>query len=117
MPNGRELIMDLEEIDNIELIRDIENGFKIAEIVIQKLNLKVVDFSKHQFLNDKNENDGYTILYLLKESHFTFHSYVKEKSVSINLYTCNQSSDFDEAIKQIMFFYKNCYTAKTTLIR
>ena len=43
MVNGRELIMDLEEIDNIELIRDLENGIKIADIVIQKLNLSVVD--------------------------------------------------------------------------
>ena len=117
MVNGRELIMDLEEIDNIELIRDLENGIKIADIVIQKLNLSVVDSCQYQFLNKNNENDGYTVLYLLKESHFTIHTYIKEQCVSINLYTCNQSTDFEEAIRQIMFFYKNCYTSKTTLIR
>ena len=37
--------------------------------------------------NDKNKNDGYTALYLLSESHLTFHSFVDAKCLSINLYT------------------------------
>jgi len=117
MVNGRELIMDLEEIDDLKLITDLSEGLRIANIVIEKLKLNVVDSCCHQFLSKDNNNDGYTILFLLKESHFTFHSYVSTKSVSINLYTCNNFTDFDEAIRNIMYFYKNCYTSKTIEIR
>jgi S-adenosylmethionine decarboxylase len=119
MPNlGKELIVDIEEIEDLNLIRDLDNLFPLAKSLIRNLNLTVIDSICHQFKDreDKNKNDGYTGLYLLAESHLTFHSYVKEQSISINLYSCSPI-DFDEALHIIFSYFNKPFIYKQVLNR
>ena len=119
MLNGREMIIDLDDIEDETLIRDLDNLYPLAKSLIKNLNLTVLDSITHQFKdrNDKNKNDGYTALYLLSESHLTFHSFVDAKCISINLYTCNLTTDFDEALKIIFSYFKKPYIIKQILNR
>ena len=119
MTVGRELIIDVEDIEDLSLITDLENLYPLTRSLIKNLNLSVIDSITHQFKdrNDKNKNDGYTGLYLLSESHLTFHSYVKEKCISINIYTCNPNTDFDEAIRIIFFYFNKPYVIKQIIKR
>ena len=115
MVNGRELLIDVEDIENIDLVIDIEKINNLVNILINRLNLNVVKSCSHQFykeIDGINKKYGYTSLYLLQESHLTFHSYVDERSVSINLYTCNYNTNFDEAIKIIFDYYEKPYITK-----
>ena len=116
---GRELIIDIEEIENEELIRDLNNLYPLAKSLIKNLNLKVIDSITHQFKDreTENKNDGYTGLYLLSESHLTFHSYVKDKSISINLYSCSHSTNFDEALKIIFSYFNKPFIFKQVINR
>ena len=119
MVNGRELIIDLEDIEDISLIRDLDNLYPLAKSLIKNLNLNVIDSITHQFKNrnNKEQNDGYTGLYLLKESHLTFHSYVEANCISINLYTCNLTTDFDEALRIIFSYFNKPFIYKQILKR
>lgn len=116
---GKELIIDLEEVDDLELLTDLENLYPIAKSLIKNLNLTVIDSITHQFKDRETQknNDGFTALYLLSESHLSFHSFVKERCISINLYTCNSSTDFDEAIRIIYSYYNKPYIIKQVLNR
>lgn len=116
---GKELMVDLEEIHDLELLKDLNNLYPLAKSLIKNLNLNVIDSITHQFKDreDKNKNDGYTALYLLSESHLTFHSYVKDRCVSINLYTCNPMTDFDEAIRIIFLYFNKPYVIKKIINR
>ena len=119
MVNGRELVVDLEDIEDIALIRDLEKLYPLAKSLIKNLNLTVLDSITHQFKNrnNKEQNDGYTGLYMLSESHLTFHSYVEAKCISINLYTCNANTDFTEALDVIYKFFKQPYIIKKIMER
>jgi S-adenosylmethionine decarboxylase len=119
MVNGRELVVDLEDIEDIKLITDLDNLYPLAKSLIKNLNLHVIDSITHQFKhrNDKNKNDGYTALYLLSESHLTFHSFVDAKCLSINLYTCNLTTDFDEALKIIFSYFNKPFIFKQFINR
>lgn len=115
---GKELIVDIEDIYDISKLETIDGIKPLLEEIIEKLNLNVVGMIEHQF-----EPYGATILYLLKESHLTVHTYVKERACSINLYTCNANTDLDLAIKIInnyfeeSYYYGNIYITKNVLKR
>jgi S-adenosylmethionine decarboxylase len=119
MVNGRELIVDLEDIEDIALIRDLDNLYPLAKSLIKNLNLTVIDSITHQFKDRETGkiNDGYTGLYLLSESHLSIHSYVKERCISINLYTCNPMTDFDEALRIIFSYFNKPFIIKQILNR
>jgi S-adenosylmethionine decarboxylase len=59
---------------------------------------------------------GITLLYLLSESHLSFHSYPEKGFVAIDCYTCGETVDPNVAINIIVnelnpeIIYKKCLT-------
>jgi hypothetical protein len=67
---------DYLAVDNlIELATTLDNIFQLANAIILKGGLNVIKQVNHQF-----QPCGYTALYLLAESHMSFHTY-PEKNV------------------------------------
>ena len=109
---GRELIVDVEDIQDDSVLETIEGVKPLMEKLIENCKLNVVGKCEHQFTPY-----GATILYLLCESHLTIHTYYKEKACSINLYTCNANTDFTEALDVIYKFFKQPYIIKKIMER
>ena len=107
---GRELIIDVEDIEEYSVLETIDGIRPLMEKIIE--NCKFVGKCEHQF-----SPYGATMLYLLSESHLTIHTYPEKKACSINLYTCNYNTDFAEALDVIYKYFKQPYIIKKTMER
>lgn len=109
---GRELIIDIEDIEEYQLLEKIESIKPLMEKIIKHCFLNVKNFSEFQF-----EPHGVTMLYLLCESHLTIHTYPEKKSCSINLYTCNVKTDLNLCLEIIYDYLKKPFIRKLILTR
>ena len=90
MNAGTEWLVDAEGC-SAELIRDSEVLRILCEEVIAKLNLRVVgEPAWHRFPTP----GGITGLYLLSESHLTFHTFPETGVATFNLYCCRPRPPF-----------------------
>ena len=90
MNAGTEWLVDAEGC-SAELIRDSEVLRILCEEVIAKLNLRVVGKPTwHRFPTP----GGITGLYLLSESHLTFHTFPETGVATFNLYCCRPRPPF-----------------------
>ena len=109
---GRELIVDIEDIENYLVLENIYGVKPLMEEIIQRCKLNVVSQCEYQF-----SPVGATMLYLLSESHLTIHTYPEKRACSINLYTCNPNTDLNDALDIIYGFFKQPYITKKIMIR
>ena len=109
---GRELIVDIEDIENYLVLENIYGVKPLMEEIIQRCKLNVVSQCEYQF-----SPVGATMLYLLSESHLTVHTYPEKRACSINLYTCNPNTDLNDALDIIYGFFKQPYITKKIMIR
>ena len=81
MANGVHLIVDVFAIESEELLKTLDCIYPLAnETIIEKAGLTVVNQAHHQF-----SPHGCTSLYLLSESHMSFHSYPEKRCLSFDL--------------------------------
>ena len=109
---GRELIVDVEDIENNLVLENIYGVKPLMEEIIPRCKLNFVSQCEYQF-----SPVGATMLYLLSESHLTIHTYPEKRACSINLYTCNPNTDFTEALDIIYGYFKQPYISKKIMIR
>ena len=109
---GKELIADVADIEEYSVLETIDGIRPLMEKIIENCKLNVVSQCEYRF-----SPVGATLLYLLSESHLTVHTYVEERSCSINLYTCNPNTDFKEALEIIYKFFKQLFIIKKIMER
>jgi S-adenosylmethionine decarboxylase len=110
---GRQLIVDVGNVEDYELLNHIDTIKPLMEKIIKECNLSVVGELKHQFYPI-----GVTIVYLLEESHLSIHTYPEKRACSIDLYSCNTNTDFHKALDIIYnFFNKECFILKKIIVR
>jgi S-adenosylmethionine decarboxylase len=100
---GTHIILDLKEIENNDLLKFEKDIREILDIISIEFKLNVVGKIIHQF-----EPFGVTGVYVLSESHLSIHTFVEEKKVAMDLYTCN---DFNESLRFVDFvkkIFSNC---------
>ena len=100
MSNGIHLIVDIFDIENVELLKNLECVYQLAYQIIDTSNLNVIKQSNHQF-----KPCGYAALYLLAESHMSFHSYPEKKCLSFDLYCCNPDINVRDVLHIIYNFF------------
>ncbi len=109
---GRELIADVEDIENVSLLGTIDGVSPLMEKIIDICKLNVVAKCEYQFTPI-----GVTMLYLLSESHLTIHTYPEKKACSINLYTCNPETDLNEALNVIYQYFHQSWIIEKIIDR
>ena len=109
---GRELIADIEDIENDLLLETIDGVKPLMEKIIEACKLNLVGKCEYQFTPI-----GVTMLYLLSESHLTIHTYPEKKACSINLYTCNIETDLFEALNVIYNYFNQSWIIKKIINR
>ena len=103
--SGVHLIIDITNINDISKLMYENETIMIMDKLIEKYNLKVVKKAIHQF-----EPFGVTGVYVLSESHLSIHTFVEEKKVAMDLYTCSNTRDFNDIVNYIKLLYDddNC---------
>ncbi len=102
--NGTHIIIDIFDIIDNSIIKYSHLIIPILNKIVEKYNLNVVGKAVHQF-----KPFGVTAVYILSESHLSIHTFVDERRVAIDLYTCNRFSkinDIEEFFKSL--FQNNC---------
>ena len=113
---GTHIILDIYDIscndndndngndnDNNEILKYESSIIKILDLIVEKFNLNVVAKAVHQF-----QPFGVTGVYVLSESHLSIHTFVEEKKVSLDLYTCNSFNRCYEFIDFVKMIFKEC---------
>ena len=100
---GTHIIIDIYNIDNNELLKFNDSIINILDKIVDEFKLTVVNKAIHQF-----EPFGVTGVYVLSESHLSIHTFVEEKKVSMDLYTCNSFNRCYEFIDFVKLIFKEC---------
>lgn len=85
--SGKHMILDIKEIKNKGLLIDFS---KMMEILDHLCNIH--QFTVLQKVSHKFEPVGYTLLYLLSESHISIHTFPERDYIAFDIYTCRQYS-------------------------
>jgi S-adenosylmethionine decarboxylase proenzyme len=92
--SGKHMICDIKNIKNVDLLNSIRDVTVMFDIICNKYGFSVLNKIEHQF-----EPQGFTLLYLLSESHLSIHTFPEKNYVAIDLYTCKKyedNSDYEE---------------------
>ena len=81
---GVHLLMNLYDIPDINMLKELSNGRPILDDIVRELRLTVVSQTGYQF-----HPTGYTYAYVLSESHFTIHTYPEFRSCYVDIFCCN----------------------------
>jgi S-adenosylmethionine decarboxylase proenzyme len=100
---GTHIIIDIYNILDNEPLKMNDSIIKILDNIVDEFKLNVVNKAIHQF-----EPFGVTAVYVLSESHLSIHTFVEEKKVSIDLYTCNIFNRDLELIEFIKKIFSPC---------
>ena len=100
---GTHIIIDIHEIENYDMLQFTQNISNILDKIVNKFNLNVVGKVMHQF-----EPFGVTGVYVLSESHLSIHTFVMEKKVAMDLYTCKLFKDTELLIKYLNEIFNPC---------
>jgi len=101
---GTHIIIDICNIQDNEILKLESTITPLLNKIVDKYNLNVVGKALHQF-----QPFGVTGVYILAESHLSIHTFVEEKQVAIDLYTCTRftnTDDLEEFFKSL--FNNNC---------
>ncbi len=88
---GTHIILDLYEIENNEILKYVDNLYPIMDKIVDKYELNVVSKASYQF-----QPFGATIVYVLSESHLSMHTFVEERKIAMDLYTCSSFKNPEE---------------------
>lgn len=81
--SGKHLICDIKNIKNKTLMNNLEQLQTVMNTICIQNNYSVLKTTYHQF-----EPDGFSILYLLSESHMSIHTFPEQNYIAFDLYTC-----------------------------
>jgi S-adenosylmethionine decarboxylase proenzyme len=82
-----------------ESINDLENLKKAMADGIIASGATILSSTEKSF-----DNNGFTILYLLSESHCSIHTYPEKNALFTDLFTCGETCDYKK-YEQIMLHY------------
>ena len=83
------------------LLHSLENGKPICDQIVHELDLHIVGEVTHQF-----QPYGYTLLYLLSESHFSIHTYPEYQSCYIDIFCCNKQFRAEKVVSLIRTLFQ-----------
>lgn len=109
---GTHIILDIYEIENNEILKYKDDIIPILNNIVNKFNLNVVKEAIHQF-----EPFGVTGVYVLSESHLSIHTFVEERKVAIDLYTCNNFDKIEEFLEYTKNLFGECKYIYTSIYR
>lgn len=97
---GTHVIIDITDIENNEMLKYESTIVPFLDDIAQIFSLNVVNKAMHQF-----EPFGVTGVYILSESHLSVHTFVEERKVAMDLYTCSKFT----RVSELIAYLKDCF--------
>ena len=95
-----------------QLILDIEKLKQTMIYGINKSGATILSYTEKKF-----DNGGYTILFLLSESHCSIHTYPENNSLFTDLFTCGDVCDYSVYHNEMLNYLKPKYVTSDLIIR
>jgi S-adenosylmethionine decarboxylase proenzyme len=89
--SGHHLIIDLKKCKNNDILNSVDAGKFLFDEICKTFNFTVLNRAEHEF-----EPHGYTVLYMLSESHMSIHTFPERNYASFDLYSCRYYEDTKE---------------------
>jgi S-adenosylmethionine decarboxylase len=86
--SGKHMICDIKNIKNVKLLNSVADVAGLFDWICDNYGFTVLQKIEHRF-----EPQGFSLLYLLSESHLSIHTFPEKNYVAIDLYTCKQYCD------------------------
>jgi len=112
LDTGTHVIIDITNIENNNDLKYKNTITPLMDCICQRFTLNVVNKSMHQF-----EPYGVTGVYILSESHLSIHTFVDERKVAMDLYTCTEFKHVDELIAYLKEHFTGCTIAHKAIDR
>lgn len=100
-PFGRHLILELAECKI-----DLNNINKIKKILLQAVKISNAKIEK--VISKKFYPQGFSLIYVLSESHLSIHVYPEENYCQLDFFTCGKKANPFKCL----FFLKNYFESK-----
>lgn len=102
---GKHLLGDFKDIHNMDLLHNL-NGLKdLCYEICTQHNFTILGELEHTF-----EPEGFSLVFLLSESHLSVHTFPERRFLSFDLYTCRQY-DNNDTYEMIFSFLKHMLQA------
>jgi S-adenosylmethionine decarboxylase len=88
--SGKHLICDIKNIKNEILMNDIDQIKNTMDMICCQYNYSVLQTSEQRF-----EPHGFSVIYLLSESHMSIHTFPEKNYIAFDLYTCRTYDNND----------------------
>ena len=100
--------IDIKNIDNTEALKSFDCMKILIENLIDNMNTYVIAFN-----NEKYDNDGLSLMYLLDKALISIHTIPKNHLAVIDIFSNCGDLDVDDLLEIIFqFFNKNCIIEK-----
>jgi S-adenosylmethionine decarboxylase len=97
--SGKHMICDIKNVKNDELLNSPEKLKNLFDFICEKYNFNILNKIHHIF-----EPQGYTLLYLLSESHISIHTFPEKNYAAVDIYTCRNYESNEEYLEIYDFF-------------
>jgi len=97
---GVHFIYNINDIDS-NIINNHNNLKQILDNLINKFNLSILNSVFHEF-----EPYGYTGLYLLSESHLSFHTWPEHNKICLDLFSCSKNINYESIVEFLKKSFK-----------
>lgn len=104
--SGKHLVCDIKNIKNTNVLNNLQKIIEIFDTICQKYEYQVLQKIEHIF-----DPQGFSVIYLLSESHISIHTFPEKNYAAIDLYTCRNYQD-DSVYKEIYKYLIQEFDAK-----
>lgn len=91
---GKLMTCDLRNIKKQDMLDSFDNICKVLDTICIYNNLTIIQKIHHQFIPH-----GFSIIYMLAESHISIHSFPEKKYIAFDIYTCRNYDNNTEYFK------------------
>ena len=89
--SGKHMLCDIKEIKNKKLLNDVAGIRELLANICKRYNYSVLNVVEHVF-----EPQGFTMLFLLSESHISIHTFPERDYFALDIYTCREYESNNE---------------------
>ena len=119
MTIGKHIVLDVYDVSN-DIFKKLDSNYKDFHNYIKKSlksnKMTLIKSSYKNFSNNIENKGAFTSLYLLSESHLSFHTWPEHNYIAIDCFTCG-NCDPEKIIDDILEYLKSTNFKKQIIIR
>lgn len=112
LSSGKHMICDFKGIQNTDLLNNHTNLKNMLKQICELHQFQILDELEYSFTPQ-----GYTLIFLLSESHISIHTFPEKNHISFDIYTCRQYQNNNEYIRIYEYLMKHLQCSETTTLK